>query len=735
MDASVVVSTLERHDVIEQCIWSLLMQEDIRYEIIVVDGSPDDRTEAIAHKYEASLRYLRINERNLSYSRNVGIAAAAGEFVAFIDDDAFAHPRWLHHLAQRYSDPLVGAVGGFTRAARRPGWQVRGTLCDRWGDAYSTEIVGLEDDFAFPGSPLYPSLLGTNSSFRVSALRRIEGFDHAFAYFLDETDVCLRLIDAGYLVAYTPDAVVFHEMHRSALRTPRHYPRSLRLPARSKAYFIQRHGQAMFGAHAAAERIVRYVEDLRVSNSWFESEGIMTVEERVRLDAEVVEGIREGIALASDPTTLSGGLSVEFPDACGLPHEERLMIPSRQAADRVAIVCRSLPPASVGGIARWYQELAQGLAAAGLEVHVFSEARESHGVRLVRQGLWIHFVDVASYDDLGADVRRLLDGPGDQIRWSVAAALAALSSGFDFNVGLAPIWDAEGIGMELLCPWPSVISLHTTHALARPWKPDWQRPAFQLAHVRRMEDLENLSLELSAAVIANSRVALEAVSATYAADISQAVIIPHGIRCREESEAPLHKWDHWQAEPLLVTFLGRLEKRKGFPEALAAAQAVAQPGKVEFDFIGEGPSDPESTSALFALSAGASLESGSPIRLRGQLTDDEVAQHLLKTHVVLMPSHFESFGLVAAEALEAGCLLIIPKSSAMHEYFGHYPAVIGIESVDPARIEEALLSVSHLVPNPGRATRESQLRLKEEFATSKVAALTAALLREVGALE
>jgi GT2 family glycosyltransferase len=181
---------------------------------------------------------LECTDLNLSVSRNIGIKNSSGDICAFIDDDALAHPDWLVRLEDGYISNSITGAGGYTLNHTGQSFQAKAVLCDRFGKDYPV-VAGLDTDtFCFPETELYPSLLGTNSSFRREALLNIGGFDELFAYFLDETDVCLRLIENGGRLVYAPNALVQHGYASSHMRTASNIPRTRYYSVRSKVYFM-----------------------------------------------------------------------------------------------------------------------------------------------------------------------------------------------------------------------------------------------------------------------------------------------------------------------------------------------------------------------------------------------------------------------------------------------------------------------------------------------------------------
>ena len=120
-----------------------------------------------------------------------------------------------------------------------------------WGD--SVRLLAPEG-----GRPV--GTLGTNCAFRRDALLAVGGFDPAFAYHLDESDVNRRLAQAfpQGLTAVVPGAEVIHGLEPGTSRASRGVPHDLCAVGRSTAIFAARHGgSADWLAAAQRRRLLR----------------------------------------------------------------------------------------------------------------------------------------------------------------------------------------------------------------------------------------------------------------------------------------------------------------------------------------------------------------------------------------------------------------------------------------------------------------------------------------------
>lgn len=185
--------TEERLEQIAVAIDSLRAQSRSGAEIIlVVDHNPALYKRLIAMMPDVTVVENR-EDRGLSGARNTGAALARGEVIAFLDDDATAHPDWLKYLDEAYANPAVTGVGGLTL----PRWQ---TGRPGWFPAEFYWVVGC-NYLGMPASGQWVrNLLGANMSFRREAFDLVGGFRTGIGRTAngrplgcEETEFCIRL--------------------------------------------------------------------------------------------------------------------------------------------------------------------------------------------------------------------------------------------------------------------------------------------------------------------------------------------------------------------------------------------------------------------------------------------------------------------------------------------------------------------------------------------------------------
>jgi GT2 family glycosyltransferase len=109
---SVVIPTHNYARFLPRALDSVLAQTHSRLEIIVVDDGSTDGTDKVLARYGARLRVLAGPGRGPSASRNVGIGAANGDFIAVLDaDDEWRPTKLARQLAVLVEEPRLGAVG------------------------------------------------------------------------------------------------------------------------------------------------------------------------------------------------------------------------------------------------------------------------------------------------------------------------------------------------------------------------------------------------------------------------------------------------------------------------------------------------------------------------------------------------------------------------------------------------------------------------------------------------
>ncbi|MBV8084929.1 MAG: glycosyltransferase family 2 protein [Chloroflexi bacterium] len=214
-NVSVVICayTDERWDDLLCAIESVRVQRVPAKEIVVVIDHNDGMLHRLGEAAPDVLALANREQRGLSGGRNTGIEAAAGEVVAFLDDDAIAEPDWLETLAVAYDDPSVIGAGGVIR----PLWL---DAEPEWFPPELLWVVGC----TYRGMPTtrmpVRNLLGCNMSFRREVFIRAGGFRHGMGRIgkvplgCEETEFCIRALKAwpGGAILYEPGAAVRHRV-------------------------------------------------------------------------------------------------------------------------------------------------------------------------------------------------------------------------------------------------------------------------------------------------------------------------------------------------------------------------------------------------------------------------------------------------------------------------------------------------------------------------------------------
>ncbi|WP_299548071.1 glycosyltransferase [uncultured Tateyamaria sp.] len=223
---SVVVVSRDRPTALTWCLTGLSQLQYPTFEIVII-ADPMGCEAVRAGPFADQVKLIEFDRPNISEARNLGISHAAGDIVAFIDDDAVPEPSWLHQLVAPTDREHVAAVGGFVRGRNGISWQWQARTVDTMGDTKPFDVSQNRATLLTPKGQHATKTEGTNMAVRRDVLVALEGFDPGFAFYLDETDLNLRLAHAGHATAIVPMAEVHHGFAASPRRRGDRVPRDL----------------------------------------------------------------------------------------------------------------------------------------------------------------------------------------------------------------------------------------------------------------------------------------------------------------------------------------------------------------------------------------------------------------------------------------------------------------------------------------------------------------------------
>jgi len=208
---TVIIPTLAADETLAECLASLDRQTFSDFEVIVVDNSGRCAVEPREHMR------LIANKTNMGFGAafNQGFRDSKSPFLAVLNDDAVAGPRWLEALlAAVEARPDVGMCASQVRLADDGRLDSTGMLLCPDGSSKQRGHLESPESFSRRQEALLPS--GSAAFYRREMLDEIGLFDEAFFLYCEDTDLGLRARWAAWECLYVPDAVVEHRYSHSA---------------------------------------------------------------------------------------------------------------------------------------------------------------------------------------------------------------------------------------------------------------------------------------------------------------------------------------------------------------------------------------------------------------------------------------------------------------------------------------------------------------------------------------
>ncbi len=715
---SVVVSTYNRAAGLRAVLDGLRHQTHEEFEVVVVNGPSTDDTAMVLDEFGDRIRAGVCPEQSLTRSRNVGIALAAGDVVAFIDDDAIPEPTWLTDLVAGYDDARVGGAGGIVWDHTGLRLQYRYSVCSRIGEP-RWDVEPPLDRYLAPDSDPFLYLQGTNQSYRRRHLVEVGGFNEGLVHYFDDSEISMQLIDAGHRLRALPGAGVHHKYMASSVRN---HQRVLVDPYR---IIKDRFAFALLATAGrphgrVTDALVAWAETMRDAGRNQRDVGQLSDEQFDYYDRRVDEAVA---------ISLDGGGRVERPRRA-LPDADPSAFqryPTLRAQGRRLTVCllsKEYPPDDFGGVGRLAHDFATEFAARGHEVHVVTETRDVARVDF-EHGVWLHRLELGG--PLVDDLADLPIGPNLALVRAMYGEVCRIHERAPVDLVVGALWLAQGLMCSLDPRFATVLLLESGTRTITDFHPSWE----QTPQIQQLIALEGALFRSARHLHAISHDILRTVQAQYGRTEAPAFVMPLGRR----DDRPAFRRTRPADAPLRILFVSRLERRKGVDVLLpVAVRLVRRHPDVEVVLAGKDTDNTElgeSYTAAFRREHGRDRDVTSRVRFTGWLSEEELGQAYADADVFCLPARYESLGLVVIEAMAFGLPIVTSSVGGLAEIVEDGGNGILVPVEDEAALEAALERLVADAALRRRFGERSRRLFEERFDLAQTIPRTIAALEDV----
>ncbi|MBK7893585.1 MAG: glycosyltransferase [Candidatus Promineifilaceae bacterium] len=716
---SIIVNTTDRAKPLANLLHALEHQSYPHFELIVVVGPTKDETLDVLAPYGQRVQVLRCDQANLSQSRNIGLLAARGDIVAYIDDDAVPSYRWLEQLARLFGDALLAGTGGMVYLVHPANSVVQHRLGTVSSLAEQTDTRNSWLEQLVPpghGKQWAGRMMGTNMAYRRRDLLEVGGFDQFFEWLYDDTDIAMRLVNAGKIIHPVKEAVVYHVPASSRNRQARSFNARWWVQTKSVIYFALKYGpEAGESRREIALRCLHYVHGHLLWAQQLRQLGHLTTRQLWKMRREEIKsaviGVYHGLmtprqTLSKSDLSMTNANATEirpFPTPASAQQPTVDPVSGRRPSItlpdeplRLCLLSAAYPPDQYEGVGRLTNLMAQGLFEIGHTVHVIT--RGPQDTVSFYDGAYVH--KIPSPDRYGR--YRMFPKLYHSLNHSHAVHEKVKRLILNDGIQLvdSPLWQYDGLVTAVSGEIPVVVRLVTALRQIAAMQDDVD------ADARLVGEMEQTLLEKATYLLPNTQATMDTAQKVYGIqpDPNRYRLVPYGIvPVSDEAVRPFTP--HNPPPTFTVLYLGRLEKRKGIQDLFAAIpQVLAKVANVQFIIAGADNSHRDGFQQQTGLTYAAYFQQqyaqfASHVSFLGQVSEEKLNQLYQTCDLFVAPSLYESFGLIYLEAMNYGKPVIGCRAGGIPEVIDEGLTGLLAEPEAPDSLAEAILN---MLQNPSR---------------------------------
>ncbi len=210
---SIVILSYNRKEELKDSLEKILSYGLSNLEIIVVDNASTDGTQEMIKNDFSLIKLIRIDKNIGVAAYNIGLEKATGDYLLILDDDSYPEKGTIEKMIKAFEgDNKIGIVAL---------------------DVRSEDYSGNEEKFSEVKTNKISYMMGFNGAgagLRKSVFEEVGGYPDEFFLYWNETDLSIRVLNAGYKIVWLPGAVVYHKFspkNRESERGPFFYTRNL----------------------------------------------------------------------------------------------------------------------------------------------------------------------------------------------------------------------------------------------------------------------------------------------------------------------------------------------------------------------------------------------------------------------------------------------------------------------------------------------------------------------------